>query len=259
MKWYADWVRGQIVKLPNVKVELNHEPEALELKEFDIVVNATGASSYVPQVFGDAKSVVRFEDVLACPKVNCEFNPGGRKMAQVGEKVLVWGDHYAAVDTAQFLASIGKEVTIVTENPQFAAKVETIHMYVALKRFALTEAEALEPKPYKHGVTIMESSTVINIAEGKVTVQNKNFDLIELPVDTVVTCHVRPNTDLYKKLIEEGIEVVNVGDSVEPRNLLSAVHEGATFGKNVDGDAIINPNHAPTGFLPIDVFDQLTR
>jgi len=75
----------------------------------------------------------------------------------------------------------------------------------------------------------------------------------------VVTCHVRPNTDLLKKMSEAGIEVTNVGDSVSPRNLLSAVLEGATFGKNVDSGALINPNHAPMGELPIDVLEQLTR
>jgi len=259
MKWYADWVRGQISKLDNVKVELNHEPTVVELKEFDIIANATGASSYVPKTFGDAESVVPFEEVLACPKATCEFNPGGRKMAKVGQKVLVWGDHYAAADTAQFLASIGKEVTIVTENPQFAARVEIIHMYVALKRFALDEAEALKPDPYKHKVTIMEGATVINIEDGKVSVQDKDFNLQELPIDTVVTCHVSPNTELLNKLMKEGLPVVNVGDAVAPRNLHAAVMEGAIFGKNVDGDALMNPNNAPVGDLPIDVLEQLTR
>jgi len=259
MKWYADWIRGQINKLSNVKVVLNHEPAIAELKKFDIVANATGASSYVPRVFGDAKAVVPFEDVLACPKAKCEFNPGGRKMAKVGQKVIVWGDHYAAVDTAQFLASIGKEVTVVTENPQFAARVETIHMYVALKRFAQNEAEALEPNPYKHKVTIMEGATVVNIAVGAVSVQDSDFNLKDLPIDTVVTCHVRPNTEFLKKMIEAGLQVVNVGDAVTPRNLHAAVMEGAIFGKNVDENAILNPNNAPIGEIPIDVLDQLTR
>ena len=259
MKWYADWIRGQINKLANVKVLLNCEPTIDELRSFDVIANATGASSYVPRVLGDMKSVVAFEDVLACPKAKCEFNPGGRKPAETGQRVLVWGDHYAAADTAQFLASIGKEVTIVTENPGFAARVETIHMYVAFKRFALDEAEALEPNPYKYPVTVMEGTTVINIETGKVTVQDRDFNIKELPIDTVVTCHVRSKTDFLKKLKDAGLEAINVGDSVSPRNLLSAVLEGATFGKNVEGDALINPNHAPINDLPIDVLEQLTR
>jgi 2,4-dienoyl-CoA reductase-like NADH-dependent reductase (Old Yellow Enzyme family)/thioredoxin reductase len=259
MKWYADWVRGQIKKLKNVEVVLNFSPTVEDLKKFDIIANATGASSFVPKVFGNAESVVPFEDVLACPKVNCEFNPGGRKMAKVGDKVLVWGDHYAAVDTAQFLASIGKDVTIVTENPVFAAKVETIHMYVARKRFALEEAEALNPKPYKHAVKVMEGTTVVNIADSRVTVQDKDFKFKELPIDTVVTCHLRANIEFMEKLREAGLQVVNIGDSVLPRNLHAAVMDGAVFGKNVEGDALTNPNNAPVNDLPIDVLDQMIR
>lgn len=257
MKWYADWIRNQLRKLDNVKVVLNHTASVEELKKFDIVANATGASSYVPPVFGNAEAVVPFEEVLACPKVNCEFNPGGRKMAKVGEKVLVWGDHYAAADTAQFLASTGKEVTVVTEQPQFAAKVETIHMYVARKRFNLEEAEALTPHPYKNKVKILEGATVLEVGDGKVIVQDKEFNRIELAIDTVVTCHVKPNVEFLKEAIEAGLQIVNIGDSVWPRNLHAAVIEGAVFGKNVDGDALTNPNNAPINDLPIDVLWQI--
>ncbi len=259
MKWYADWIRLQLKKLENVKIVLNHEPTVKELKKFDIVANATGASSYVPKVFGNAAAVLPFEQVLACPKVNCEFNPGGRKMAKVGSKVLVWGDHYAAADTAQFLASIGKKVTVVTEQPQFAAKVETIHMYVARKRFNLEEAEALTPSSYKHRVDIMESSTVLEVGEGRVIVQNKDFEKMELAIDTVVTCHVKPNVEFLEEAVRAGVQIVNIGDSVKPRNLHAAVNEGAVFGKNVEGEALTNPNNAPINDLPIDVLGQLTR
>jgi len=258
MKWYADWIRGQVAKLKNIDVKLSHAPSVSELKAFDIVLNATGASSYVPQVFGNADSVVRFEDVLACPK-KCEFNPGGRKPAKLGAKVLVWGDHYAAVDTAQFLASMGKEVTVVTENPKFAAKVEVIHMYVTRKRFELDEAEALEPAPYAHKVTVLESTTVLEIANGKVIVQDGNFVKSELAIDNVVTCHLRPNVDFLAEMVAAGLHVTNIGDAVSPRNLHAAVMEGAIFGKNVEGDALFNPNHAPINDLPIDVLEQMTR
>lgn len=259
MKWYADWVRKQIAKLDNIEVKLNHAPTVDELKAFDIVANATGASSYVPDVFGNTENVIGFENVLACPKVNCEFNPGGREMAKVGEKVLIWGDHYAAVDTAQFLASIGKKVTIVTQNPHFAAKVETIHMYVAYKRFKLDEAEALVPKPYKYPVDIMVSTTILSIEDNKVTVLDSHFNKVELAIDTVVSCHIKPNLELLKEARLAGIKIANIGDSVTPRNLHAAVNEGAVFGKNVEGDALINPNFAAMNNLPVDVQQQLTR
>ena len=69
---------------------------------------------------------------MACPKVACECHPGGRRLRKLGDKsarIVLWGDHYAAVDTAAFLANVGKQVTIVTENRELGAEVEVIHMY----------------------------------------------------------------------------------------------------------------------------------
>lgn len=255
MKWYADWIRSQIKKL-EVDVQLGHAPDAEELKNYDLVLNATGASSYVPQVIG-AANVVRFEDVIVCPKTTCEYHPGNRKNIKVGDRVIVWGDHYAAVDTATFLASIGKQVTIVTKKKEFASSVEVIHMYVQRKRFSQTDAEGLHSKPYEHPVKIVECATIYEIREGEVTLQDNQFNHWTIPADTVVTCHLRPNTSLYDELLQQGVTVMNVGDSVRPRNLHAAVREGAAVGLNLDEHMLLNSNNAIMNELPIDVLGQL--
>lgn len=258
MKWYADWIRRQVESLSNITVRLNHAPTLEELKGFDLVLNATGAGSYVPDMVSGAERIVPFEQVMACPKVNCSYHPGGRSPKKLGEKVLIWGDHYAAVDTAQLLASIGKRVTIVTENAKFAANVEVIHMYVANKRFALQEAEALQGKPFKHPVQILTATTVVEAGEGYALLQDKQFRLTRLEVDDIVTCHVRPRMELLDTLRAAGVPVANAGDSLAPRNLHAAVMEGATFGKNLEGGGLMNPNHAPLGKLPLEVQRQLS-
>jgi 2,4-dienoyl-CoA reductase-like NADH-dependent reductase (Old Yellow Enzyme family)/thioredoxin reductase len=257
MKWYADWIRRQIAKFPNITVMLRHEPTAEELKAFDIVLNATGASSYVPEMTAGALRVVPFEKVIACPKVNCEFNPKDRRPQKLGDRVLIWGDHYAAADTAQYLASIGKEVTIVTENSKFAKDVEVIHMYVAMKRFNLEEAEALHGKQFKHKVNIITSSTVLEAGEGYAVIQDKSFNRQRLEIDDVITCHVKPNVSFMEELSAAGVEFVNAGDSVRPRNLHAAVKEGALFGKNIEGGVPVNSNRAPVNDLPLEIESQL--
>lgn len=256
MKWYADWIRNQISEL-KVEVRLNTQPTVEQLREYDIVLNATGASSYVPQVFGKSENVLGFEEVIACPKVNCEYNPGNRKNAKTGEKVLVWGDHYAAVDTAAFLASIGKQVTVVTPNREFGSSVEVIHMYVLRKRFAQKDAEALDSKPFKYPVKVIESSNVYEIRDGEVVIEDKDFNKTTLAIDTVVSCHTRSNTQLFDELKKAGIKVLTAGDAVRPRNLNAAVTEGAALGLNVDGELLMNPNHAVMNNMPIDVLGQL--
>jgi len=258
MRWYLDWIRDQVLDL-KVDVRLGHAPTVDELRAFDIVLNATGAASYVPPVAGDASRVVPFEETMACPKVACECHPGGRRMRKVGSRVVLWGDSYAAVDTAAWLAAIGREVTIVTENREFAADCEVIHMYVAWKRFAQGDAEALESKPYRFPVTVLTSTTVHEIREGSVVLRDRDFALTEIPADDVVTCHTRPVTGLFDELRAAGIGAINVGDSIRPRNLYHAVREGAAFGLAVDSSLILNPNGAIADGLPIDVLAQLTR
>ncbi len=223
------------------------------------MLNATGAASYVPPVVGDASRVVPFEETMACPKIACECHPGGRKMRKVGQRVLLWGDSYAAADTAAWLADIGREVTIVTENREFAADCEVIHMYVLRKRFAQGDAEVLSSRPYKHPVTVITSTTVAEIDGTRVVLQGSDFGRSEIEVDDVVTCHTRPEIGLFTELKAAGVHVLNVGDSVAPRNLYHAVKEGSAFGLAVDEHLLFNPNGAIVDDLPIDVLAQLTR
>jgi 2,4-dienoyl-CoA reductase-like NADH-dependent reductase (Old Yellow Enzyme family)/thioredoxin reductase len=256
MKWYADWVRNQIKEL-GVEVILRTNPSVEELKGFDIVLNATGASSYVPEVFGNMNKVLGYEEVIVCPKINCEFNPGDNKITKVGDKVLIWGDHYAAADTAAFLASIGKQVTIVTENHEFGSTVEVIHMYVLRKRFKQTDAEALDSKPFKYPVKVIENSTLYEVRDGQVVIEDRSFRRTTLQIDTVISCHTRSNVELLNKLKAAGVKVVNVGDAVRPRNLNSAVTEGAAFGLSLDENLLFNSNDAIMNKLPLDVLRQL--
>jgi len=258
MRWYLDWIRDQLLDL-HVDIRLNRAPTVEELQGFDVVLNATGAASYVPDVVGDTSRVVPFEESMACPKIACECHPGGRRMRKLGSRVLLWGDGYPAADTAAFLASIGKQVTIVTENREFASELEVIHMYVLRKRFAQGDAEVLHDRPYKHPVTVITNTTVHEIRAGEVVLQKDDFTRTTLEVDDVVTCHVRADTALFGALRTAGVQVINVGDSVRPRNLYWAVKEGSDFGLAVDEHLLFNPNHAILNELPMDVLAQLTR
>jgi 2,4-dienoyl-CoA reductase-like NADH-dependent reductase (Old Yellow Enzyme family)/thioredoxin reductase len=258
MRWYLDWIRDQLLDL-RVDIRLGHAPTVEELRGFDVVLNATGAASYVPPVHGDASRVIPFEEAMACPKVACECHPGGRKMRKLGARVLLWGDSYAATDTAAFLADIGKELTIVTENRELAADCEVIHMYVLRKRFEQGDAEVLSSRPYKFPVKVITGTTVESIEGTTVTLRDKDFNRTTVEVDDVVTCHTRPVTGLFRELQAAGVNVVNVGDAVRVRNLYHAVKEGSTFGLMVDEHLLFNPNGAILNELPIDVLGQLTR
>ena len=95
MKWHADWLRYEIKDL-GVEVRMEDVPTSEDLRKFDVVLNATGAVSYVPEVNGKKEKVISMEEAFSCPKATCEFYPkgSGRKGVKLGEKVIIWGDHY---------------------------------------------------------------------------------------------------------------------------------------------------------------------
>ena len=260
MKWYADWIRYQIADL-NIEVKLGTSPGIEDMKGYDVVVNATGARSYVPEVSGLTDRVIPFEEIVACPKVSCEFYPkDGRKPRKLeGTRVIVWGDHYAATDTAAHLASIGKEVIIVTDRKEFASTVEVIHMYVLRKWFEQTDAEALSSKPFKHPVKVYESCIINEIREGEVVLLDKNFNRTTIACDHVVTCWTRPDRSFLQKPKDAGFTIVNIGDAVKPRNLHAAVKEGAGLGLIIDEHRFFNPNNAFIDEVPLDIAGQLIR
>lgn len=132
-------------------------------------------------------------------------------------------------------------------------------MYVLRKRFAQGDAEVLKSRPYPHPVAVYTEMTVAEVRPGEVTLQDKGFVRTTLAVDDVVTCHTKPEVALLGELRAAGVQVLNVGDSIRPRNLYHAVKEGSAFGYEVDENLLFNPNGAILNDLPLDVLAQLTR
>jgi hypothetical protein len=90
-----------------------------------------------------------------------------------------------------------------------------------------------------------------------VVIQDREFKRTTLQVDDIITCHTRPNVDVLHAMKESGLRVVNVGDSLRPRNLHAAVKEGALFGLSLDDQLLFNANNAIMNDLPLDVRIQL--
>jgi len=259
MKWYMDWIREQIKAL-GVEVRLNTVAEINELKKYDVVLAGTGAEVETPDIPG-AEKLVSFQDVLACVKKNCEYWPKERtkKPAEVGQKVLVWGNHYAATDTAEAMALRKKEVIIVTEDPEFAPNIEAIHKEVMLLRFAGGNGQALEGNPIKIPVQIKTSTTVAEIRDGEAVLINDKFEKETIAVDTVIMGKTKPNTKLFDSLVAAGIKAANIGDSKLVRNVRGAMTDGAEAGLMIDDDIFMNANNVLSRGLPQDVKRMMSK
>jgi 2,4-dienoyl-CoA reductase-like NADH-dependent reductase (Old Yellow Enzyme family)/thioredoxin reductase len=255
MRWYADWIRLQVAKL-GVEVKYETAPKPEELKKFDAVLVANGATVSRPDIKGiDSERVVTFEDVLRCKNATCEYWPKGGKPAPatVGDTVLIWGDHYGAVDSAEKLGMEGRKVIIVTEAKEFGLWVEPCHKDVMVKRFKGGQGEALTSKTFAHPVTIIADSTVLEIRkDGEVVLLNGRFERSTIKVDTVVLAQPVADDSLFQKYRSAGLLVTKIGDVKKVRNLRGAVTDGADIGLTLDKELRFNANDEFIANLPTE-------
>jgi len=255
MRWYADWQRRQLAKLG---LEIRHrcQPAAEELRAYDAVILATGGAVRKPEVPGiDLPFVLTFEDVLRCRLEKCEFHPGDRPApSPCGDRVLIWGDHFAAADAAEKLGAGGKQVFIVTENASFAAWMEPCHRDVMKKRFAGGHGEGLRGRTIAHPVKVIPATTVTGISpDGVVTLLDHRFCKSSLQVEHLVLAAVEPAAGPYDELLAAGTRVVKIGDHRRVRNLRSAVTEGADAGLTLDQGWTLNANLALISRHPSEI------
>jgi len=127
---------------------------------------------------------------------------------------LVVGGGLVGLETADFLSAKGKKVTLVEMLPDVGADMDQLAKAMITKRLA------------KNLVTIHTDSRVVRLMRNAAIVQ-RGEDLTRLPIETVVVAvGVRANRELPDELAESDLEVHVIGDAVQPRKALDAVHEG---------------------------------
>lgn len=178
----------------DVETVLNQNP--------DVVVIAVGASPLIPQIPGVENAVTAFDVLLGS--------------ADVGDRVVVIGGGGVGCDTAAKLADEGKNVTIVEMLEKIGADIGvstrwTVLMYLREKGVKmLTKTKAVEIKP---NAVVVESEDGVK----------------EIECDTaVLAVGTKPNDGLYESL-KDKVEVYRIGDCVEPRKALDAIHEAANL------------------------------
>jgi thioredoxin reductase len=223
-----------------------------------VVLAGTGAKTVVPDIPGAEKGV-KFEDIMVCDRKNCEFWPkeGKREAVKPGQKVIVWGNHYAASDTAEALAQRGREVIIVTEDAEFCPDIEPIHKEVMKMRFAGGNGQGLEGTPVKIPVVIHTKTTILEIKDGKAVLMNDQFGKQTIDVDTVVLAKTVPDNALFNSLRDKGLKIQNMGDSRIVKNVRNAMTDGAEAGLILDEGIFMNGNGVLSYGLPLDVAKQM--
>jgi 2,4-dienoyl-CoA reductase-like NADH-dependent reductase (Old Yellow Enzyme family)/thioredoxin reductase len=186
-----------------VKVEVNKEakPETVKQLRPDVLIIATGSVPFVPEIPGvESNNVVLAEEVLT-----------GKTQLKNGA-IVVAGGGIVGCETAEFLATEGKNVTIVRRRPEIAEGLEETARLHFKKR--LTE----------YGVTILTGARVQRVTRKGAVLENGREIAASAVVLAVGGKARNTLTESLKGIIPE---IYAIGDCVEPRMIVDAIREGA--------------------------------
>jgi len=203
---YLSWIARQLEKLGvSIKLNTEYSLEIFEKEKPDLVIIATGSYPSRPAIPGlDGKNVVVAQDVLT-----------GK--ASTGQKVVVAGGGMIGSETATYIASLGKKVTIVEMLPAIATDEEFTRRVLLMKMIG------------EKCIGVVTDAKITGIDEKGVQIEKKQCSM-NIEADTVVLAlGMTPDTGLVKEL-EGKVRLKIVGDAMEVRNALEATREGFLAG-----------------------------
>ena len=198
-----NYLDRQVTKA-GVEVKLNCKVTAdLVTKEKpDVVILATGASPFIPDIPGVARAdVVHAVDVLT-----------GRK--DVGDRTVIIGGEMVACDVAEFLTAQKKKVTMVRRGPEMLTNVVLPHF-----------REPILDRLNRKGVIMLTGVKYEKITKAGLILSDSVGRRRTIEADTIVlAAGARANQELAKQLEDKAV-VYSIGDCVRPRRIREAIHE----------------------------------
>lgn len=210
--WVIEWREGQLSALPNVEVQLGCEvtPELVQARAPDAVVVATGSVATIPAIPGaDSENVWTAHDVLL-------------GTATCGPDVAIVGGGATGCETAHYLASMGRRVTLIEALAEIGNGEEPARKVWLVKRLAA------------YGVEIRTHTIVESVAgDGQLHGRHHGAPADIGRFDTIVfAVGVRPHDPISEHIEDIIAEVYVVGDAYAmPTNGLDAIHHGAEIGR----------------------------
>ena len=176
----------------------------------DVVIVATGSRPVIPDMPGaDGGNVVTVHDVLTFKVIT-------------GHRVVIVGGGTVGSETADFLASYGRDVTIVEMLPEIASDMPPIAKYFLLERLN------------KQSVKVVTSAVVMKItADGVVVSRDGREETIGGANTVVLALGTVSQNNLAKEIEGKVGEVYVIGDAQTPGKAMEAIAAGAEIGRQI--------------------------
>ena len=211
MSVYMEYLRN-ITERDALQVNFNCEvtPEFIKEKAPDVLVIATGAMDFAPQINGiDRNNVMSARKYL---KILPHLND---------KDVIVIGGGNVGCEVAYDIAHKGNRVTIIEILP--TVMQNTFH----------ANREMLLNMLLEYRVTLITGATVKEITETGVVMLKNGSETTLAAHHTVYATEAKPNDNLYRAALNFCPEVYNIGDSVKPGRLLETIASADEIARHI--------------------------
>jgi 2,4-dienoyl-CoA reductase-like NADH-dependent reductase (Old Yellow Enzyme family)/thioredoxin reductase len=185
----------------NVMINTAADLSLIESLRPDFMVVAVGAKEQVPDIAGINRAI--------------SANDAHRRPQALGKRVVIVGGGLVGCEVALEMARQGKNVTVIEVLPQALIKMSGNSRLGLLRELE------------KHGVALVTGTELWGVAEDGVFTRGNSAGQSFIECESVVLATgLRSRREVVDSLATSGIRHVAVGDCVEPRNIMAAIHEG---------------------------------
>lgn len=195
----------------------NGDPEFIKGLNPDLIVNATGSAPLLPPIKGLHDNIDK-EGGKVSSIVNMINNIDSYPADLTGKKVAVIGGGAVGLDVVEFFAPRGAEVSIIEMMPAIGAGIDPI-----------TKVD-INTLMNKYGVKQMPNTALKEVFADHFHVETKEgpedlyfdygFICLGMKAQTPVL------SGLHEAFDKEGVEIINVGDSMRARRIIEGTSEG---------------------------------
>ena len=195
----------------------NGDPEFIKGLNPDLIVNATGSAPLLPPIKGLHDNIDK-EGGKVSSIVNMINHIDSYPADLTGKKVAVIGGGAVGLDVVEFFAPRGAEVSIIEMMPAIGAGIDPI-----------TKVD-INTLMKKHNVNQMPNTALKEVFADHFHVETKEgaedlyfdygFICLGMKAQTPVLA------GLHEAFDKEGVEIINIGDSMRARRIIEGTSEG---------------------------------
>ncbi len=202
----------------------------------DEIIVAAGGTHEIPDIPGiDGRNVMTGQDLHTLAKGMLQFVPieAARTMhhlpvarsMMIGNHVVVMGGQLHGCQTAEYLLSLGKKVTIVHRESREDLGEGLLEVF--MKPYLLWWLE-------EQGVEFITDATFEKVTKEGLQISTPEGGRRLIKADTVMTAlALQPNPEIVRLAEETGASVHVVGDAGHPALMVDAVASGAAVGHEI--------------------------